>query len=235
MNLIVHSSSSKVAIKVGVAATLAGAEVEFMASPQDLVSRLYRDPEAIGLLYVDGWMMAVEIVSAVRETGVRNILFCLVELFDRAPKRASDALARILNAGADDAQPWPVDPREVAARVSALARRTHEQDPLIAIPPAGLFNPREQKVYGDGIVIHLTGRETALLEFLASRAGSHASKKACMLAVYGERDEPQSKILDVFICKLRKKLAPICGDYEPIETIWGQGYRFNAAKGSAAA
>jgi two-component system cell cycle response regulator CtrA len=63
-----------------------------------------------------------------------------------------------------------------------------------------------------------------MLELLALRKGTTVSKDMFLSHLYGGRDEPELKIIDVFMCKLRKKLAAMSGEADYIETVWGRGY-----------
>jgi two-component system cell cycle response regulator CtrA len=76
----------------------------------------------------------------------------------------------------------------------------------------------------DGRPVHLTGKEFAILELLSLRKGTILTKEMFLSHLYGEGDEPEVKIIDVFICKLRKKLAEATGGSHYIETVWGRGY-----------
>ena len=75
----------------------------------------------------------------------------------------------------------------------------------------------------DGQAVHLTGKEYAILELLVLRKGMVLTKEAFLNHLYGGMDEPEMKIIDVFICKLRKKLAQ-AGAGNLIGTVWGRGY-----------
>jgi two-component system cell cycle response regulator CtrA len=72
--------------------------------------------------------------------------------------------------------------------------------------------------------VHVTCKEYAILELLSMRKGSTLSKEAIMGHLYNGMDEPEVKIIDVFVCKLRKKLALASDGRDPIETVWGRGY-----------
>jgi two-component system cell cycle response regulator CtrA len=72
--------------------------------------------------------------------------------------------------------------------------------------------------------VRLTGKEYQMLELLALRKGSTLSKEMFLNHLYGGMDEPELKIIDVFICKLRKKLANASDGRDYIETVWGRGY-----------
>ena len=71
--------------------------------------------------------------------------------------------------------------------------------------------------------MHLTGKEYSILELLVLRKGMVLTKEAFLNHLYGGMDEPEVKIIDVFVCKLRKKLAR-AGAEGIIGTIWGRGY-----------
>jgi two-component system cell cycle response regulator CtrA len=75
-----------------------------------------------------------------------------------------------------------------------------------------------------GAQVHLTGKEYQLLELLALRKGTTLTKEMFLNHLYGGMDEPEIKIIDVFICKLRKKLANASDGKDYIETVWGRGY-----------
>jgi two-component system cell cycle response regulator CtrA len=72
--------------------------------------------------------------------------------------------------------------------------------------------------------VHLTGKEYAILELLALRKGTTLTKEMFLNHLYGGIDEPELKIIDVFVCKLRKKLSSATGGENYIETVWGRGY-----------
>ena len=72
--------------------------------------------------------------------------------------------------------------------------------------------------------VHLTGKEYGILELLSLCKGTTVTKEMFLNHLYGGADEPALKIIDVFVCKLRKKLARATGGNQYIETIWGRGY-----------
>ena len=76
----------------------------------------------------------------------------------------------------------------------------------------------------DGHGVHLTGKEYGILELLSLRKGTTLTKDMFLNHLYGGMDEPELKIIDVFICKLRKKLGAATGGENYIETVWGRGY-----------
>ena len=149
---------------------------------------------------------------------------------------STQAKVAAFSAGADDVLVTPVDPAELLARLQAVVRRSRGiSDPVVRVDGLQL-NLNTGEVSFEGRAIHLTGKETAILELLVTRKGQVLTKDAFLNHLYGGMDEPESKIIDVFICKLRKKLQN-AGASNMIGTCWGRGYIFNeaAAKPAVAA
>ena len=76
----------------------------------------------------------------------------------------------------------------------------------------------------NGKPVHLTGKEYAVLELLSVRKATTLTKEMFLNHLYSGVHEPELKIIDVFVCKLRKKLAQATGGNHYIQTIWGRGY-----------
>ena len=87
-----------------------------------------------------------------------------------------------------------------------------------------MVNLDSRSVDADGKPIHLTGKEYAILELLSLRKGTTLTKEMFLNHLYGGMDEPELKIIDVFVCKLRKKLSEATNGDSYIETVWGRGY-----------
>ncbi len=125
--------------------------------------------------------------------------------------------------GADDFITKPFDSQELLARIQAVVRRAKGfSQPTLSVGPL-LLNLGSREVTVEGRVVHLTGKEYAILELLTLRKGVVLTKEAFLNHLYGGMDEPEVKIIDVFICKLRKKLAQAGAD-NLIGTVWGRGY-----------
>jgi two-component system cell cycle response regulator CtrA len=126
-------------------------------------------------------------------------------------------------AGADDFMTKPCDNAELVARINAVVRRSKGfSQPTLRVGPLQL-NLDSREVTVDDQPMHLTGKECAILELLVLRKGMAISKETFLNHLYGGMDEPEMKIIDVFICKLRKKLAQ-AGAGKLIGTVWGRGY-----------
>ena len=125
--------------------------------------------------------------------------------------------------GADDFITKPFDKAELLARIQAVVRRSKGySQPTLHIGPLQL-NLDSREVSVGGRPVHLTGKEYAILELLVLRKGMVLTKETFLNHLYGGMDEPEMKIIDVFICKLRKKLAQAGAD-NLIGTVWGRGY-----------
>jgi two-component system cell cycle response regulator CtrA len=128
-----------------------------------------------------------------------------------------------LGLGADDFITKPFDKAELLARMQAIVRRSKGfSQPSLRVGSL-LLNLDSHEVAVDGQPVHLTGKEYAILELLVLRKGMVLTKEAFLNHLYGGMDEPEMKIIDVFICKLRKKLA-MAGAENLIGTVWGRGY-----------
>ncbi len=129
-----------------------------------------------------------------------------------------------LGFGADDYMTKPFHKAELVARIHAIVRRSkgHAQS-VINIDDLCL-SLDSKTVDVNGARVHLTGKEYQTLELLALRKGTTLTKEMFLSHLYGGMDEPEMKIIDVFICKLRKKLANASGGKDYIETVWGRGY-----------
>jgi two-component system, cell cycle response regulator CtrA len=129
-----------------------------------------------------------------------------------------------LGFGADDYLTKPFNKNELTARVQAIIRRSKGHAESIIRTGRLIVNLQARTVEIDGRPIRLTGKEYAILELLSLRKGSTLTKEMFLNHLYGGIDEPELKIIDVFICKLRKKLTDALDGVNYIETVWGRGY-----------
>ncbi|RME13919.1 MAG: DNA-binding response regulator [Alphaproteobacteria bacterium] len=126
--------------------------------------------------------------------------------------------------GADDYMTKPFLREELVARIHAIIRRSKGHAQSVIKTGRIAVNVDAKTVEVDGQQVHLTGKEYQMLELLSLRKGTTLTKEMFLNHLYGGMDEPELKIIDVFICKLRKKLAQATGGENYIETVWGRGY-----------
>ncbi len=129
-----------------------------------------------------------------------------------------------LGFGADDYLTKPFDKGELIARIHAIVRRSKGHSESVIRTGRLIVNLDTRTVEVDGQPLHLTGKEYGILELLSLRKGTTLTKEMFLNHLYGGMDEPELKIIDVFICKLRKKLATATNGENYIETVWGRGY-----------
>lgn len=125
--------------------------------------------------------------------------------------------------GADDFITKPYDIAECVARMQAVVRRSKGFSQSVLQVGDVELNLDSRSVSVAGVPVHLTGKEYAILELLVMRKGMVLTKEVFLNHLYGGMDEPEVKIIDVFICKLRKKLTE-AGARNLIGTVWGRGY-----------
>ncbi|MCH7542223.1 MAG: response regulator transcription factor [Proteobacteria bacterium] len=136
----------------------------------------------------------------------------------------TDQKIKGLSSGADDYLTKPFDKRELIARIHAVVRRSKGHSESVIRTGKLSVNLDTSTVEVDGQPLHLTGKEYGILQLLSLRKGTTLTKEMFLNHLYGGMDEPELKIIDVFICKLRKKLAAATEGENYIETVWGRGY-----------
>lgn len=163
-------------------------------------------------------MDGLDLLRALRAARVETPVLILSGLTD------SDRKVRSLGVGADDYLTKPFERAELIARIQAIVRRSkgHAQ-PVVKVGDLEV-NLEAHTASLNGAALHLTGKEFAILELLAMRKGTTLTKEQFLNHLYGGIDEPELKIIDVFVCKLRKKIANLSNGDNYIETVWGRGY-----------
>ena len=163
-------------------------------------------------------MDGYEVLRRLRDSRVETPILILSGLTEL------DHKIKGLGFGADDYLTKPFDKRELLARVHAIVRRSKGHAQSIIYTGKLAVNLDARTVDVDNKPLHLTGKEYGILELLSLRKGTTLTKEMFLNHLYGGMDEPEVKIIDVFICKLRKKLAQMTGGHNYIETVWGRGY-----------
>ena len=126
--------------------------------------------------------------------------------------------------GADDYLTKPFHRDELVARIHAIIRRSKGHAQSVINTGKVCVNLDAKTVEVENQVVNLTGKEYQMFELLSLRKGTTLTKEMFLNHLYGGMDEPELKIIDVFICKLRKKLSQATGGENYIETVWGRGY-----------
>ncbi|HEV7873913.1 MAG TPA: response regulator transcription factor [Enterovirga sp.] len=163
-------------------------------------------------------MSGYEVLRSLRVAKVRTPILILSGLASIEEK------VKGLGFGADDYLTKPFHKDELIARIHAIVRRSagHAESVIEIADLCVNLDAKNATVAGQRV--HLTGKEYQILELLALRKGTTLTKEMFLNHLYGGMDEPELKIIDVFICKLRKKLANASGGNDYIETVWGRGY-----------
>jgi two-component system, cell cycle response regulator CtrA len=129
-----------------------------------------------------------------------------------------------LGFGADDYMTKPFHKNELIARIHAIVRRSQGHAQSVVQTGDLIVNVDAKTVHIKQVRVNLTGKEYRILELLSLRRGTTITKEMFLSQLYGGMDEPEIKIIDVFMCKIRKKLAIASGGKDYIETVWGRGY-----------
>ena len=163
-------------------------------------------------------MSGFEVLKALRVAKVQTPVLIL------SGNAIVEAKVKALGFGADDYMTKPFHKDELVARIQAVVRRSKGHSQSVITTGKLTVNLDAKTVEVDGQRVHLTGKEYQMLELLSLRKGTTLTKEMFLNHLYGGMDEPELKIIDVFICKLRKKLAQALDGENHIETVWGRGY-----------
>ncbi|NIZ01425.1 response regulator transcription factor CtrA [Thalassospira lucentensis] len=163
---------------------------------------------------IDGY----EVLRRLRDARVDTPVLILSGLTETEDK------VKGLGFGADDYLTKPFDKVELLARIQAIVRRSRGHAQSMISTGKLNVNLDARTVDVDGSPLHLTGKEYGILELLSLRKGTTLTKEMFLNHLYGGMDEPELKIIDVFVCKLRKKIQSATKGDNYIHTVWGRGY-----------
>jgi two-component system cell cycle response regulator CtrA len=163
-------------------------------------------------------MSGFEVLRSLRVSKVKTPILILSGIAGIEDK------VKALGFGADDYMTKPFHKSELIARIHAIVRRSQGHAESIVQTGDLIVNVDAKTVHINRVCVNLTRKEYQMLELLSLRSGTTLTKEMFLNQLYGGMDEPEIKIIDVFICKLRKKLAVASGGKDYIETVWGRGY-----------
>jgi two-component system cell cycle response regulator CtrA len=159
-----------------------------------------------------------EILKRLRAVQISTPVLILSGLSDISDKKKG------LDIGGDDYLTKPFNREEMIARVRAIIRRSKGHHNSVISVGRLKIDLNKKSVSVENKTINLTSKEYSVIELLGIRKGTTLSKEVFLNHLYGGMEEPEFKIIDVFICKLRKKLSEALDGENYIETVWGRGY-----------
>jgi len=164
-------------------------------------------------------MSGFEVLRSLRVSKIKTPILILSGLAGIEDK------VKGLGQGADDYMTKPFHKNELIARIHAIVRRSQGHGQSVIQTGDLIVNLDAKTVHINGVPVHFTGKEYRMLELLSLRRDTTITKEMFLSQLYGGMDEPEIKIIDVFMCKIRKKLANASNGKDYIETVWGRGYR----------
>ena len=164
-------------------------------------------------------MPGFEVLRSLRVSKVKTPILILSGL------AGIDNKVRGFGFGADDYMTKPFHKDELVARIHAVVRRSKGHAQSVIQTGDLVVNLDTKTVEINGTRVHVTRKEYQMLELFSLRKSMTLSKEVFLNHLYGGVDEPEQKIIDVFICKLRKKLAKASNGKDYFETVWGRGYK----------
>ncbi|MFT9448100.1 response regulator transcription factor [Gluconobacter japonicus] len=218
MRILLVESDLQAAATLSQILRTAAFTVDHTASGEEAIEMLrHYDYDVMVLELLLNDIEGYDVIRRVRSSRITTPVLVLSALL------RPQAKIRAFSMGADDYMAKPYDPGELIARLQAVMRRSRGfAEPCLRVGNLEL-DLNGKNVTVDGTALHLTGKEYAILELLIIRKGSVLTKDAFLNHLYGGIDEPEMKIIDVFICKLRRKLQK-AGAENLIATVWGRGY-----------
>jgi two-component system cell cycle response regulator CtrA len=163
-------------------------------------------------------MSGFEVLRSLRVSKVKTPILILSGLAGTEDK------VKGFGFGADDYMTKPFHKGELVARIQAIVRRSKGYAQSVIQTGDLMVDLDTKTVKVNAAPVYLTVKEYQILELLSLRKGTTLTKEMFLNHLYGGMDEPELKIVDVFICKIRRKLANASGGKNYIETIWGRGY-----------
>jgi two-component system cell cycle response regulator CtrA len=228
MRVLLVDNDAQAAVTIQRALKANGAVLEHVETGEEafqLAKRYDYDAMILDLMLPD--FDGYEVIRRLRWTSVAVPILVLSSL------TRPQAKVKAFSLGADDFLARPFDESELGARIQALVRRSKGLSHSKIIVGSIILDMDSNIVTVNGNTVHLTEKEYRILELLFLRGGSIVAKESFLNHLYGGNDEPDIKIIDVFVCKLRRKLS-LAGAGDVITTVWGRGYIVRDAGAAAA-
>ena len=225
MRVLIADDEAKIAATVVAALRSATAIVDCATTGEEALALSSGDDYDVVLLALNlPDMTSYDVICQMRAAQTTTPIIIL-----SPPQAQPNITVLLLIAGADDLIAQTYDPDELIARMRAVLRRSRPSNqPVLQLGPLSVDRSL-QEIRVNEQVVALTPRQYGVLELLALRRGMVLSRKTLMDYLYSDLDEPKSRILDVFICALRGKLAQ-AGAGDLISTVWAQGYRLEVTE-----
>jgi len=163
-------------------------------------------------------MSGFEVLRTLRVSKVKTPILVLSGL------AGIEGKCKALDLGADDYMTKPFHKDELVARIHAIVHRCQGHAQSVIQIGELVLNLDTKTIEICGARVNFTGKEYKMLELLMLHKDRPVTKEMFLNHLYGGMDEPEAKIVDVFICKMRKKLTNASSGKNFIETIWGRGY-----------
>jgi two-component system cell cycle response regulator CtrA len=206
----------------------AGAHVDIAGDAAEAFDYLdHYDYEAVVLDVLLPGIQGYDILARMRARGIATPVLMLSGLIQ------PDARIKGLGLGADDFVSKPADHRELLARLQAVVRRSAGYSQAVLRAGSVTLDPAGRTVAVSGRPVALTGKEFGALELLLLRRGRVVRKEVFLDHLYDGLSDPGVRVIDVYICTLRRKLAQ-AGARDLIGTVTGQGYIVRARAGQPA-
>jgi two-component system cell cycle response regulator CtrA len=204
----------KESLRVGIKRVLT--EAKMTCDGIDFSDEIGRGAIDYDILVLNMELDGQEVLNRMRHSKVRVPVLVL------SREKSLSLRVKALDAGADDFLNIPFHASELIARLRAVHRRSTSQIDNIVKCGKLTVNFSLQRVEVDGQLVSLTGKQFALFSVLCERKNKLVSKGQILSRIYEFEKEPQSRIVDAMIFKIRKKLGP-AGKY--ITTVHGRGFR----------
>ncbi len=201
-----------------------GYEVMEAADGHSALSSVERDePQLVLLDLMLPGITGLDVARRIRAKRTTPILMLTA-------RGSEDDVLQGFEAGADDYLVKPFSPKVLVARVKAVLRRSGaegEDGRGGALNRGGIsIDPKAREVRVEGRLVELTGTEFELLRVLTEHPGWVYTREELLESVWGYSYLGDSRLVDVHIANLRKKIGDDSSDPQFIRTVRGVGYKF---------